>query len=177
MRLFIALLFPREIKDKIYNYLEEVKALSANGNFTDFNNLHLTILYLGETDKPMFDKIKMKLSEVIIHQFTYQTGKINCFKKHKTKKIVYLEVKNNYSLKSLYNQVYIKLKELGLDFPTEKYTPHITLGRQVSISDIQNLYEINTKPLAIKATKISLMESTRINGKLTYIERDYIELK
>lgn len=42
---------------------------------------------------------------------------------------------------------------------------------------MQKLYKINAKSLTVKATKISLMESTRINGKLTYIERDYIELK
>lgn len=177
MRLFIALLFPKQIKDKIYDYQTEVKTLFSEGNFTGFDNLHLTILYLGETNKLMFDKIKQKLKEIVIHQFTYQTGRIDCFKKHKAKKIVYLEVKNNYSLKRLYNQVCIKLKELGLDFPTEKYTPHITLGRQVSILDMQKLYKINAKSLTVKATKISLMESTRINGKLTYIERDYIELK
>ncbi|MBN2540853.1 MAG: RNA 2',3'-cyclic phosphodiesterase [Bacilli bacterium] len=177
MRLFIALLFPYEIKDTIYDVLEEVEEISEDGNFTDYDNLHLTVLYLGETSKEMYQRIKEKCSEIIIKPFSYETSHIGMFQKNKPKKIVYLGVKNNYTLQSLYNQVVIKLRELGLSIPTSKYTPHITLGRQVSLIADQDLERIQVKPLTIQADRISLMESTRVEGILTYIERDHIRLQ
>lgn len=177
MRLFIALLFPDDFKNQIFDYEEEVKDISMGGNFTDYHNLHLTVLYLGETSQEMYHRIKDKLGEIVIHPFSYHTGGIQCFKKDKAKQIVYLEVKQNYELKRLYMQVTQKLKELGIDFPTKKYTPHITLGRQVSLIDINDLDHIKTKSKTVPAERISMMESTRVNGRLTYIERDAIEFK
>jgi len=177
MRLFIALLFPDNFKNQIFDYGEEVRDVSMGGNFTDYNNLHLTVLYLGETNQDMYDQIKEKLSEIVIHPFSYHTGCIQCFRKDKSKQIVYLEVKENFELKRLYMQVTQKLKELGIDFPTKKYTPHITLGRQVSLIDVDDLEHIKTKSQTIPVNRISMMESTRVNGKLTYIERDAITLK
>ncbi len=176
MKLFIALLFSYEIKDSIYDWLEEVEEISDGGNFTDYDNLHLTILYLGETKPEMFQRIKDKLSEITINAFEYKTTSIDMFQKEKPKRIVYLGIQKNHTLDRLYNQVVLKLRELGLDIPTSKYTPHITLGRQVSLIADRDLERIRTTPLNIRAERISMMESTRVEGILTYIERDHIHL-
>ncbi len=177
MRTFIALLFNDEIKNKIYDYLEEVEEMSESGNFSSFDNLHLTILYLGEISPAMVEKVKTKLQEIVFHKFNYETEKLGFFKKGQNKRIVYLGVKKSYNLESLYNFVTFKLKEVGLNFPTEKYTPHITLGRQVTLISDDDLFQIKTENQIIEANRISIMESTRIDGELTYIERHNIPLK
>ena len=176
MKLFIALLFEDNIKDQIYDWLEEVEAVSVSGNFSNYDNLHLTIIYLGDTNPDMYQVIKTKLQEIVIQRFSYQTTEIDCFKKNKPKKIVYLGVKHSDPLKRLYNQVVLKLRELDLVIPTNRYTPHITLGRQVALISTDDLTKVRVKPLIIQANRISMMESTRIDGELTYIERDSIPL-
>ncbi len=170
MRIFIALLFPDEIKDEIFDYLEETEEISESGDFTYYDNLHLTIIYIGETELEMVEKIKRKLKEIKFRSFEYKTNRLNMFKRDKSRKIVYLGIDRSYDLESLYNLVCIKLKELNLEFPTAKYTPHITLGRQVRFIDDEDINAIRTKPQVIKATRISVMESTRIKGRLTYKE-------
>jgi len=176
MRIFIALLFNDEIKDAVYDYLAEVEETSVSGNFSSLDNLHLTILYLGETSLAMLEKIKLKLSEINFRNFQYETNNLGYFQKSQNRKIVYLGVNKSYNLESLYNLIVIKLKEIGLNFPTEKYTPHITLARQVSLINDNDLETIRTTSHTIEANHISIMESTRINGELTYLEVHKIPL-
>lgn len=176
MRIFIALLFEDGIKDAIYDYLEEVEEVSESGNFSSYDNLHLTLLYLGETSSAMLVKITDKLREIVFRQFDYQTQGIGSFHKSQNRRIVYLGVGKSYNLESLYNLVVLKLKEIGLEFPTEKYTPHITLGRQVGLIAEHDLDQIRTRPLTIKADRISIMESTRVDGELTYRELSSIPM-
>jgi len=176
MRIFIALLFEDEIKDLIYDYLEEVESISDSGNFSSNENLHLTLLYLGETSPAMLERIRYKLNEIVMKKFFYETETLGSFKKSQNRRIVYLGVKKSFNLESLYNLVVLKLKELGLNFPTEKYTPHITLGRQVSLIAEDEIRQVKTESLRIQATRISIMESTRIDGELTYRELYQIPL-
>ncbi len=177
MRIFIALLFPETVKKTIYTYLKETEEIAVSGNFTLYNNLHLTLLYLGETSEDMLNKIKSVLSDINLDIFDYETNKIDFFSKNKSKKIIYLEVEKSFKLQQLYNHIAIKLKEINLNYPTEKYTPHITLGRQVSLISDDDTKLIKTQPLRILADRISIMESTRINGELTYVELTSIPLK
>lgn len=177
MRIFIALLFSDEIKDEIFDYLEEVEEIAESGNFSYFDNLHLTVIYIGETSAEKLTEIIAKIKEIKFHAFEYKTNRLDMFKRDKSRKIVYLGVDKSYELQSLYNLVCVKLKEIGLDFPTNKYTPHITLGRQVSLIDDSDIDEIKTNPMNILVDRISIMESTRIKGQLTYVELDNVKLK
>ncbi|HOO44150.1 MAG TPA: RNA 2',3'-cyclic phosphodiesterase [Bacillota bacterium] len=176
MRIFIALLFDEPVKNKIWDMLNEVEEIAEKGNYSRYENLHLTLLYLGETSQEMLGKIIAKLKEIKFKKFSYQTGHLDFFKKAKTKKIVYLSVNRSMTLESLQHLVCVKLKELNIDFHSEKYTPHITFGREVSLISDDDLQMVKTVPLEILADRISIMESTRIDGQLTYIELDNVPL-
>ena len=177
MRIFIALLFEEENKNIIYDILQEVRVISAKGDFTSIGNLHLTLVYIGQTEKDQLKTIREKLSELHVHKFTYMTTKIKYFKKNNNQKIIYLGVEKTNALLELYQQVAHKLNEIGYDFPTEKYTPHITLGRKVQIKEYESTHSIYCNPLVLHATKISVMESKRVDDNLVYEELFSIPLK
>lgn len=176
MRIFIALLFQHEVKDRIYDYLEEIEEIAESGNFTTYGNLHLTVLYIGEVDTDYLQGIKRKLSEISLDKITYQTKGLDYFQKSGNKKIVYLGIKQSFELERLYQLVCLKIKELGKFIPTGSYTPHITIGREVRLISDTDLALVRTKPMTIVADRISIMQSTRVNGKLTYLELDSIPL-
>ena len=177
MRTFIALLFEDEQNSIIYDILGEVRAISNSGNFTHKDNLHLTILYIGDTSEEDLEKMKNKLSEIKLDKFDYKTNRIKYFKKSNTRIIVYLGVDKIDLLENLYNIIRTKLKEIGISIQSEKYTPHITLGRQVKIKEEESLHNIYCNTLNLKATKISIMESKRIGNRLAYKEVYSIALK
>lgn len=177
MRIFIALLFEEEKKNVIYDILQEVRVISDKGDFTRFQNLHLTVVYIGETNPSQLENIRSKLSEIHIHKFSYLTTKIKYFKKSNNQKIVYLGVEKTNALLELFQLISHKLNEIGYDFPTDKYTPHITLGRKVHLKEFESLHSIYCNPLTLHATRISIMESKRVEDRLTYEELFSIPLK
>ena len=103
MKIFIAFLFEDEKKDIIFDMLQEVKLISSTGNFTAYNNLHLTLFYIGETTPKELEVIKAKLLEINEKTFNYVTNKIKCFSKSNNQKIVYLGVEHSEELHDIYN--------------------------------------------------------------------------
>ena len=170
MKIFIALLFDKETRLNIFEYLKEVEKISTSGNFTNINNLHLTLKYICDTDKLQLEEIKRKLSEISYSCFDYTTNNLGFFQKSKSKIIAYLGLNPNRKLNEIYSLVIDKLNELGYDYGDELYTPHITLGRQVSLINNNSLKDIECNQLTILANRISVMESKRINDRLVYAE-------
>lgn len=177
MRTFIALRFEEVANDIIYNTLKEVKTISDTGNFTHKKNLHLTVLYIGETSKETLEAMKSKLMEINLKGFDYTANQIRTFKKSSSRLIVYLAVDKIEALENLYLNVHKLLKEIGVTIRSEKYTPHITLARQVLIKNGESLHNIDTTSLLLKAKSISIMESTRVADLLVYKELYNIPLK
>ena len=163
MRIFIALLFDEDKKDIIFDILQEVKLISYKGSFTSIGNLHLTLIYIGETSQDELTTIKKKLEEIKVNRFNYLTNKIKFFIKGDNQKIVYLGVERSDQLFNLYHQVVLKLNDLGHQFHLDKYTPHITLGRKVTTKKLESISSIYCNPLEMSALK-------RVNDKLVYEE-------
>lgn len=176
MRIFIALLFDETAKRPMVETLNKVKEIAIKGRFTATENLHLTLLFLGETSSDELAEIHKKLAEIRLGQFHYTTQDIQAFKRGRNQRIVYLGIEKSAILQRLYQRVCQKLADLGLEFKNKTYTPHITLGRQVTLSSDHDLENINTTPQVILANRISIMESTRVHGRLTYIELASIPL-
>ncbi len=177
MRIFIALLFSEPNKQKIYEYGRQIEKVSDSGNFSTYNNLHLTLLFIGRTEVENVRKIADKLSEIKADKFEYQTGDIDFFKRSKLRKIVYLGLKDKYRLRQLYNRIIIKINEIGMDYSANRFTPHITLARQVVLNEEFDESLLHVEPLTLEADRISLMESKRVDGELVYSEIFSVPLK
>lgn len=177
MKLFVAFLFEDEKKDIIFDILQEAKLISSAGNFTDFNNLHLTVFYIGDTTPEQLEQLKVNLSEIDFKSFNYVTNKIKCFSKSNNQKIVYLGVEHSDELHNIYHKIVDKINLSGFDFHYQKYTPHITLGRKVKFKEYETVSNIYCIPLTINARKISIMETKRVGGKLVYEKLFSVPLK
>lgn len=175
MRIFIALQFPELINQEISKYIEILKN-DYPGNYTLYSNLHLTIYYIGETDEKQLVKIIDSLKRIRLMKFTYRTSKISSFKAKNNHRLVNILVDKNPKLIELHSKVINALKQAGVQISSENFTPHITLGRKVYI-DSSSLQKIEAKSLDILASRISIMESKRVDDVLVYEELDYVLLK
>ncbi|MDY0140063.1 MAG: 2'-5' RNA ligase family protein, partial [Candidatus Izemoplasmatales bacterium] len=63
MRIFIALLFSEEIKVELYNTIDYLRDL-YDGNYTSFDNLHLTLHYIGEVDELLLEDVKTAIKSI-----------------------------------------------------------------------------------------------------------------
>lgn len=145
---------------------------SLKGNFTHIENFHLTLRFIGEIEPDKVMDMQKMLDEVAAMQqcFDINLSGIGFFPRG-DKKVIWCGIEKNEKLKQLYKTLEQVLIRYGYEKEESEYKPHITLGREVILkSDVNKLKEtISTQPIQTKAISLSLMESTRINGRLSYV--------
>ena len=161
MRLFIAVNFNNETRSRLLALRDELCSKSERGNIVAPENLHLTLAFIGEASPKKVDTIKAIMDTVTFEPFAATVERLGTFSRGT---LWWAGLCEDKPLMNLQREVEYKLALGGFEMDGHKYSPHITLGREV-ITDV--------KPWAIEpfgetVGTIDLMKSERINGKLTY---------
>ena len=180
MRVYIAL----DFEDNIKSYFNEITSYIKNdcieGSFTEKNNFHLTIRFIGEADDIQITKIKEVIEKAVlkISPFELLVNNLGIFKRKNTN-ILCIGVEQNAVLSELHKELSTLLKEFKIPFYDKLFMPHITLGRRVLFhedsEDLNNL--IQFEKISIPVKTISLMASKEENGKLNGVPIYQINLK
>lgn len=157
VRLFTAVNFSAEVKEKLYGIISQMKPLVRKANFTARENLHLTLVFIGEARS--YADIAERLSAVRFAPFTVEFGGSGNFKD-----LYWAGVKPTPELTGLHRAVGLALGA-GTD---AVYKPHITLAREV-IPETKKI-DIAVPAFTADVKEFSLMRSDRINGTLKYSE-------
>lgn len=169
MRLFTAITLDSMVKATISRTLLELERHSEKGNFTRLDNLHLTLVFIGETNN--IQGAANALDRLAVPGFSLTLEGLGRFRAGRGD-LYWMGVRENPPLQLLYSQLYARLSDAG--FPLEKrgYRPHLTLGRNLVFQSgfDWEAYGLSLPPLRADVTKASLMKSEHINGILTYTE-------
>lgn len=169
LRLFFAINLPDSLKDKIERRLREI-AIPINVKYTPKENLHLTILFLGNIlidDVPQI----LKISDEIFNQinpFDLYATDISVAPSANYARMIWLNFEKNNILENIKQKLEESLSNLGISFQKEnrEMRPHITLAR----FEPTHLEFNNIKfPLHFKVNEIFLMESRLQKPHALYI--------
>lgn len=171
MRLFIAINFCEEIKDKLQNVQNALKEHSLRGNYTTADNLHLTLVFLGEVADARVRVLRQVMDGVTGAPFELRMNGVGRFKRDGGD-IWWMGVDLSESLQTLYDRLYDGVTQNGFSVEKRRFTPHLTLAREVNMKSGFDLALVSAQiqTFGAAADKISLMKSERIRGKLTYTE-------
>ena len=97
-------------------------------------NFHFTLVFFGEINDSLLDKIVTKISEIKFQSFRISYGPIGAFPDIKRAKVLWigLDEQTKHTFSQMYDIVISKLKELDLKLENEmekEIIPHITLFR------------------------------------------------
>jgi len=148
-RCFIALDLPREAENEIKGIQNKIKKQNLLiGKFTEPENLHLTLKFLGEIDEEIIDKAKKRLHDIKIQEFEASLGECGIFSQ-KFIKIVWIKLEGK-GIWELQKKIDESLKDLFA--PEERFMSHITLARVKKVPDRKKLIEYikNIKPKNLK---------------------------
>lgn len=67
MRLFIAINFKDETKNSLSTVIDRLGSHVVKGNFTSEENLHLTLIFIGETSR--IDRVKHAMDKITAEPF------------------------------------------------------------------------------------------------------------
>jgi 2'-5' RNA ligase len=168
MRLFIAINFSDEVKDALCEVAAELRNAALRGRYTSRDNLHLTLAFIGETDRA--DDIIDVMEDVCADAFTAPVRiafsgagvfRGNGGDTH------WIGVEKTPELRGLAAGLASGLRREGFDIEKRKFTPHITIGRQVTL---RAEAQISVPMASMSAERIALMRSDREGGRLVYSE-------
>ncbi len=171
MFLFLAINFDNTARGELYGIVERLAGQSVSGNFTEKDNFHLTLVFIGETDERRIPIITGVMDTVTARPFTLELGGLGKFDREGGD-IFWYGVQLCPPLKELNTFISENLRQRGFDVENRKYTPHITLGRKVvtgpgfSKADLERTLPRITVPVS----RISLMKSERVHGTINYVE-------
>jgi 2'-5' RNA ligase len=162
-RCFIALDLPREI----INHIKEIQRLIKKknlfiGKFTESENLHLTLKFLGEIDKKKIKQIKRILKKIKFKKFETELGETGAFSSRHNSyvKVIWIKIIGKLVF-DLQKQIDIELKNLFK--PEFRFMSHITIARVRKTFDkktlIEYLKKIKPKKIKFKIDKFFLKES------------------
>ena len=163
MRLFIAINLNNGTKESLLALRDELRSRSKRGNFCFPENLHLTLAFLGECNDIEAASAKTVMNSMSFIPFSVIIDHVGQFKRYGGD-IWWAGIHNNKPLLDLQYTLTEKLISAGFGLDKRKYTPHVTLGRDVETNEAP--WEI--KPFGETVPSIELMKSEKINGKLTY---------
>ncbi len=164
MRLFIAINFNDETKQKLIESIQTIKRHTDKGNFTKQENLHLTLVFIGETNK--VSTVKAAMDKIDAHSFRLTIGNIGKFSRGGGD-IYWAKADKHPTLAGIQRQLTDNLRHAGFEMENRDYVPHITLGREVVLRGNPVFDPID---LSVDVSKISLMKSERKGGMLAYTE-------
>lgn len=168
MRLFVAINFNDQSKATIASIQSKLMQY-AKGSYTPPENIHLTLVFLGEISPKKIIFIKQAMNQIIVEQVKIQFSHTGFFKRNEGD-IWWIGLQQNDKLIKLQKDLRIALIKQGFNIEERFFKPHITLGRRIRINMPIDKNELFGKPFKTEVNTISLMKSERINGKLTYTE-------
>jgi len=163
MRLFIAINFTNETKNKLLALRGELRSHCTRGNFSLPENLHLTLAFLDECDAKQTAAAKAAMDAAGFEPFDVLIENVGYFKRDGGD-IWWAGVKESKPLLKLQSDLTDRLITAGFDLENRRYSPHITLGREV----VTDTAPRQITPFGETVYKIDLMKSERVQGKLTY---------
>jgi len=131
-RLFIAIDPEPALLDTIFRLISTIKReYPVEGmRYTAPQNLHLTLLFLGDTDENLIPKIGNRLDEICQNftEFDLEFANLGAFPSRHNPRILWLGVNNPEPVSVLAKAI---IHDSGLVVAPEKdqFSPHLTLGR------------------------------------------------
>lgn len=161
MRLFIAIRFSKPILETLVRAQQSLARQGARGNFTRQENLHLTLAFLGETED----------AEAALAAMRQVCGggpfSLTVSGAGRFGDLWWAGVEKNPRLTALARSLESALRSRGFSLERRAFRPHVTLVRQLTAP---RPVDLRIFPKSMVVREISLMESERVRGILTYTE-------
>lgn len=171
VRVFIAINLEPEVKMNLENIIQDLRRITKRGNFTRIENLHLTLAFLGEVSKNQVEELLKLMNEIALNRksFCIELSGFGKFM-NRGEALYWCEIRENENLKELQQSLItrLNLKEFSVD--DKPFKPHITLARRCIINRYfdDKKFAQSIKPMLMKVSKVHLMKSERLEGKLVY---------
>lgn len=157
MRLFVSIDPSREVRLQLSQWLPELKELRKTAQ----EQLHLTLLFLGDQSGDAVSEIQVLLEEIPFEPFEMSISGIGAFPNNRYPSVIWAGAEEHPEMMKLQNEISEKLAGYMPRVPVKPFHPHITLARvkdKKRLND-KKIFSLKTDPLKFPAKGFSLKRS------------------
>lgn len=169
MRLFLAIKPDGPFRESLTEMQQQMKRQGVGGNYTKPENLHLTLAFLGEYSDP--DHVIEAVEAVPFSAFSIRLEGVGTFDRLYWAGLAECEALSTYAARLRWT-----LARQEIPFDRKKFTPHITLVRQVTLDRDGQLPQISVPRRTMRVQRVSLMRSDRGKSGMIYTEIGAVEV-
>jgi 2'-5' RNA ligase len=171
LRTFIALDLGKTVRDKAVALQESLARTGSDVKWVEPENLHLTLLFLGEVDDRDVPAVCRAVTECCREQepFRMSVETIGCFPNLRRPRTVWIGVgEGTQEVVTLHDALETTLLELGCYRREDRqFTPHVTLGRvKHDGGPLHELAALLTKKADWQAGEVSVREVLVMSSEL-----------
>jgi len=166
MRLFYAVKIPDEVKTAVTKFVEPFRSLPGKVKWVESGNLHLTLKFIGETEKILLPELEKAAFEAVkgMKSFKIEFSDCGAFPNLRSPRVFWIGIKDSEKrLTNLQKRLDYNLNQIGFEAERKKFSPHLTLGRVKSNLGLSELTESFSKAKfethVIKINAMYLIES------------------
>jgi 2'-5' RNA ligase len=171
LRTFIAVDLGQQLRDRCAAMQENLTRLGAEVKWVEHDNLHVTLLFLGEVDERDVPPVCAAVAAACAghEQFTLGVEKVGCFPNPRRPRTIWAGVGEGAAeLIALHDALEPPLLELGCYRREERqFTPHVTLGRVKNDQHTGKLAAGLTKYADWRAGDVAVREVLVLSSELT----------
>lgn len=168
MRTFIAIKVEPEalLLQTIKELRQELKHESIK--WVDQSKLHLTLKFLGETSDAQVRQIKNILEQMATKYppVSFRPEGLGYFKSRGMPRVLFIDIKEDDSLKQLAAAVDVLLSPLGFEKESRPFNPHLTLARIKFLQNKKAFYEAAGKYQNLKLQPVTIGEIIFFQSRL-----------
>ena len=174
-RIFIAIKV--DAAESLLSMMTSLKSGLANESvkWTRIDNIHITLVFLGDTDEGKISGIRSMLKEVCAGSGKFYLSLKGCgvFRNLNDPRILWTGIDHSDKLAQLNEIIVNGLKKLSIKMEDRPYNPHLTIGRIKDVSDRDLLKSLldrfeNSKIQTVPVNEVILYESTLLQTGPVY---------
>lgn len=143
IRAFVAVEIPDDVKDEVGRLVSHFSHQSLPVRWVSRNNLHLTLVFLGENPPEFVEKVKQQLAlaSAEIRAFSMSLKGLGVFPNEHSPRVIWLGIEQGRDeLILLAQQTLKKLVTIGFIPEKRPFSAHLTIGRvREPIRDVRSI--------------------------------------
>jgi len=102
----------------------------ADLSFVKPQNIHITLRFLGDITLSMMEKIDKEMQSIVFRPFDVEIKGMGAFPNVKYARVVWAGIQQGADeLMAVFNQLELRLRQLGLAPDSKGFSPHLTIAR------------------------------------------------
>ncbi len=163
MRTFIAVEIPEKQRKIIWEFINEQKKKNLLIKWVEFENLHITLKFLGEVDEKKLDEILPLLSTISSRTISFNLclENLGCFPNIRNPRVLWVGVsQGGDDLIKLATELENVLYKIGFKKEEKKFHPHLTIGRIKTLCSVDDIINQPIKTDSFVVKEFILFKST-----------------